>query len=290
MTLVIAHKTGNHISLSSDSRISLGKEGSANYGTYDHGIKVLSLPLNIYSPSEPEKQPTLEYNYEIGLAFAGSTVSAYTIKESIYEILKNLQYIPNYTDLSMENIAKLVFNVYKKLSLVLCQTMNKEGMCLVILSGYCLIQKIIRTFKFYYDNSTKQILYEEILKEDGIDFFGSGDSEAKKIHSKNFGSKVTDIFIPLHIIKKVIKDNNIGNVGGGLQYGEFKNYNFKIYGIEDYEIGDDDCPKRLYQLRGINLYQDEFESYNDGFHISYEFKTPFECEFQKLYKEYSRVR
>ncbi|WKZ76141.1 MAG: hypothetical protein QY303_04995 [Vicingaceae bacterium] len=278
MTLVIAHRLNNHISLSSDSRISFGTAGHIDYG-----IKVFSVPVKIYSPTSSETNITnLDYDYKLGLAVVGSAINAYTVKESVYEILQHLQYLPGYTDLSMEGIAGLVFKVFKKTTLDLGDIIQANGICELILAGYCPIQNKVRIYKFSCDTSTYPIrpFHEEILIENGIEFFGSGKTEANNIHTQNINLS------PLHIIRQVINDGKVSTVGGGLQYGEFVINNFTIYGVENYELnGDGTFKEYLYTLRGINLYKDEFERGDDGFHVAYKFKRPFEQEIKNIWRQ-----
>jgi hypothetical protein len=278
MTLVIAHRLNNHISLSSDSRISFGTAVH-----FDYGIKVFSVPVKIYSPTSSETNITnLDYDYKLGLAVVGSAINAYTVKESVYEILQHLQYLPGYTDLSMEGIAGLVFKVFKKTTLDLGDIIQANGICELILAGYCPIQNKVRIYKFSCDTSTYPIrpFHEEILIANGIEFFGRGKTEANNIHTQNINLS------PLHIIRQVINDGRVATVGGGLQYGEFVINNFTIYGVENYELNDDGTFKEhLYTLRGINLYKDEFERGNDGFHIAYKFKRPFEQEIKNIWRQ-----
>lgn len=278
MTLVIAHRLNNHISLSSDSRISFGTSGHIDYG-----IKIFSVPVKIYSPTSSETNITnLDYDYKLGLAVVGSAINAYTVKESVYEILQHLQYLPGYTDLSMEGIAGLVFKVFKKTTIDLGDIIQANGICELILAGYCPIQNKVRIYKFSCDTSTYPIrpFHEEILTNNGIEFFGSGKTEANNIHTQNIHLS------PLHIIRQVINDNKVLTVGGGLQYGEFVINNFKIYGVENYELNDDGTFKEyLYTLRGINLYKDEFERSDDGFHVAYKFKRPFEQEIDNICRQ-----
>lgn len=278
MTLVIEHRLNNHISLSSDSRISFGTAGHIDYG-----IKVFSVPVKIYSPTSSETNITnLDYDYKLGLAVVGSAINAYTVKESVYEILQHLQNLPGYTDLSMEGIAGLVFKVFKKTTLDLGDIIQANGICELILAGYCPIQNKVRIYKFSCDTSTYPIrpFHEEILIASGIEFFGSGKTEANNIYTQNINLS------PLHIIRQVINAGKVATFGGGLQYGEFVINNFTIYGVENYELNDDGTFKEyLYTLRGINLYKDEFERGDDGFHVAYKFKRPFEQEIKNIWRQ-----
>ncbi|MFC4263851.1 hypothetical protein ACFOWM_13220 [Ferruginibacter yonginensis] len=273
MTLVIAQKHNNTVTLSSDSRISFGTSGHIDYG-----IKVFSVPVKIFSPTNSETNTNnLDYDHILGVAVVGSAINAYTVKESVYEILQNLQYIPGYTDLSMYGISKLVFKIFEKTTLDLGKIIQENGLCGLILTGYCAVQKKIRTFYFSCDTTDYPIrpFYEEILKENGIRFFGSGEKEAEQIHTQN------TTLTPSHIIRQVIREGKVNSVGGGIQYGEIVEKNFKVYGIADYSLTEDGRFKEhIYTLRGINLYKDDFEKESDGFHISYPFKMPFESEIQ----------
>lgn len=177
MTLVIAHKFNNSITLSSDSRISFGSNGNI-----DHGIKIFSVPVQIFSPTSSETNiTTLDYNHKLGLAIAGSAINAYTVKESVYEILQHLQYMPDYTDISMDGISRLVFKVFNKTTLYLGSIIQWKGLCELILAGYCPKQSKIRAFKFTCDTSNYPIrpFCKEILQNNGMEFSGSGSSEAE---------------------------------------------------------------------------------------------------------------
>ena len=68
-------------------------------------------------------------------------------------------------------------------------------------------------------------------------------------------------------------------VGGGLQYGEFVDNDFRIFGVVDNDINEDGTfNKYLFTLRGIDIYKGDFERPEDGFHIEYNFKEPFRNE------------
>lgn len=268
---------GNHISLSSDSRISFGTAGHIDYG-----IKVFSVPVKIYSPTSAETNITnLDYNYKLGLAITGSAINAYTVKESVYEMLQHLQYIPGYTDLSMDGIAALILKVFKKSTLDLGGIMRTNGISELIISGYCPSQNKPRIFYFFCDISNFPIQpeYREILTNDGMEFFGSGKDEAQHAFDNN------PLLSPLHILRKVINEGKVTSVGGGMQYGEFVGNNFTIFGIEDYTVNADGSFKEyLYTLRGLNLYKEEFEAESDDFHVAYSFKRPFEKEIDAIWQ------
>ena len=105
MTLCIVWRTEDNVHFCSDSRLTATANSYA-----DVAIKVLPLAVNIYSPRNPDKERTLAHSGEIGMCFAGSAVNSLFLKESIAELLKELQYAPEYTDLSMDGLARFIFN------------------------------------------------------------------------------------------------------------------------------------------------------------------------------------
>lgn len=275
MTLVIAHRLKNKVSLTSDSRLNFGASGFIDYG-----IKIFSVPVNIYSqPDRRTKSKELIYSKNMGLAVVGSAMNAYTIKESVSEILQHLHYLSDRTDMSMTGIAKIVYKVFCRTTLDFGDLMQRNGICELILTGYCPQKKVQRVYKFSCDTSGYPIKpnYEEILIDDGMVFFGSGTIEAKKIYQENTNLK------PVFIVKRVILESKVDTVGGVIQYGEFLEDNFNIYGVEDYTLKEDGSFNKFhYSLRGVNLYIKELEPDYDGFEVVYKFLRPFKNEKDKL--------
>ena len=67
------------------------------------------------------------------------------------------------------------------------------------------------------------------------------------------------------------------------QTGHIEGFNFKFFGVEDYTVDEHGNFKEyLHTLRGINLYKEDFETGDDGFHISYTFLQPFEKDIEAL--------
>ena len=75
MTLCVAWKVGKGVFLASDSRISTGDKYS------DYGIKVIPVPVTIFSPSEEGKKANIAFQSTYGMCFAGSFVGAYVVRE-----------------------------------------------------------------------------------------------------------------------------------------------------------------------------------------------------------------
>jgi hypothetical protein len=271
MTLIIANRFGSSISLCSDSRISFKDEKM-----YDNGIKIFSVPVKIYSAQKTrEDLRTLDFDYKIGLGIVGSTFNSYTIKESIYEMLQNLEYKRGIDEISLDSIVKLVFKVYNTISIDIENILGPSARCEILLVGHCPKKNRNQIFRFFWDTENLyEPTFKEILKgELEIDFFGSGANIAKEVYRKNPNAS------SFKVIKMVVDNENVMDVGGDLQYGVIQRKNFEVRGIIYDEQNADGSFKRLvYKLRGINMDKGDFQNPDDELFVSYTYSNPFNDE------------
>ncbi|PTN04481.1 hypothetical protein C8N47_13116 [Mangrovibacterium marinum] len=272
MTLCLAWKSGNNIHFASDSRLSMNSDCSS---FIDFGIKIFSIPVKIFSPTNFEtQQQTLDYDYKIGLCFAGSSTNSYIIKEAIYEVLQRLQYT-HYTDFSMNGIAKLISKFHEHTSQKVCSVLREKGLAGFFLTGFCPKDKLLKTYKFELDLSDFPIksTFKQILVDNWIECLGSGKDEAEKYIKK------LQNLSPIKLLRNIINSERVPSVGGAIQYGDFDDENnFTIKGVDDYEINNNNLIRRKLLLRGTQLYENDIVLDFDDFHISYTFIQPFEKE------------
>ena len=170
MTLVIAQRIHDNVTFSSDSRMTFGTDG-----IFDLCIKIFKVNARLRGPARSaEDFNNWEFDYDYGLAVVGSSINSYTVKDSISEIIANLQYISDHSDISITGIGLLVLKVYSDISLQLSQILRERGICEILLTGYCLIQKRIRILHFYtkVNDTGLDFGFREILENDGVMFFG----------------------------------------------------------------------------------------------------------------------
>jgi len=270
MTLCIAWKSKKNVHIASDSRLTIKKDGAANF--VDIGIKVFSVPVTIYTPTDSiTGQKAIIYKHSVGLCFAGYTTNAYVVKESIYEVLQNLQCSP-YSEFSFFGICNLILKFYEHTSRKLCEIMRQDGVADFIISGYCPEKNSIRSFKFTLntdDFPVKGVCEEVLINEGDIVPLGSG---------KGRFVELLPIKSPIHSLKKVINDEQTKDVGGSIQYGDFdENHNFIVKGIRDYEITDGYLRTKLV-IRGSEMYENDILLSDDDLHISYTYINPFSDE------------
>lgn len=265
MTLVIANRTDKKVSFSSDTRISFGQSGY-----FDKGIKIFSVPFKLKGPVKTiEDFDKYEFEHDYGIAVIGSSINAYTVKDSIAEILPNMQYLTNLSDVSIPSIGKLVLRAYREISKELTETLQKDGLSEILLGGYCLHQRKVRLLRFYPEILEDSVDYrfEEILISNGISFFGSGKELAEEIY------KIDSNLNPLQIIKKVIDSEKIKSVGGNVQYGAFYKENFKISGVIERTVDKD----------GNTV---ETKKYRRGFRIQNEMEDSLKPPYIFIYYDY----
>ncbi len=251
MTLCIAWKNKGIIEFWSDSRISFAD--SKNH--VDLAVKVIKVPVNIYKVNEDEPS----YKFDWGLCFAGGTNTIYYIKDFIYENLLRLEYIDSKVDISADTIVGYVTKLYRLAISKYVTHLQKQGVCSIIIGGYCPHENRIRVFKlsFIDFDSTDgvdraNIECNELFLKGDIEFIGSGSAEAMRLYNEG-------ITKPNDILEAVINSNKVPSVGGQIQCGIFEYMKFDIRG---YSYTSDN--KTSYALRGIETYDPElFNSVND---------------------------
>lgn len=227
MTLCVLWKQDGNVHFASDSRLTLGSNSYT-----DIAIKVMTAPYTIHAPlMEGEENKKVIYTGDVGICFAGSAINSLFIKETVSELLKNLQFVPDHTDLTIRNLALLVFKVYKKISEELCSTILREkGISEFFLTGLLPNDDTAKTYCFSTDPKTNIHTYKEILLNEGeVIFSGTGKvkaEEIKKQKNKYYKSE-------LSILADVIFDDDVPSVGGNIQYGRLTNCTFKTYGVHE---------------------------------------------------------
>lgn len=212
------------------------------------------------------KSKEYEFQYDYGLAVIGSSINAYTVKESIAELLANLQYLSNISDISIIGIGHIILKVYEDVSNELSKTLREKGLSEILVGGFCVIGKRIRVLRFFPKIEAHKVEYffEEVLHEDGIRFWGSAKKISEEIYKEN------DKLKPLQIVKMAIQSGKDNAIGGPLQSGGFYDENFRISGVSDKvpsENGSTVVTKRY--LRGFELDQSKVTEEYPYLFVSY---------------------
>lgn len=240
MTLCIAWRDGKgHVHLASDSRVTVAANSFE-----DVAVKVTRIPCEIFPPSSDLVNGDEIIRISLGMAFAGSHLGAYVIKESLVEVLGRLQFVPGVTEISMDKIVKIAFHAYEKLSKKLCSTsIGKNGISEIFLVGFCLKQEKVRAFKLSTNPTTNIHSCTEILVNGSprIELSGSGKTATSLQANLNTN--------PLRALKDVIDDSSRQDVGGSFQYGVCTTKSFEIFC--EYLIDPNGIP--AYMRAGLNI-------------------------------------
>jgi hypothetical protein len=280
MTLCIAWKDDKDICFSTDSRISISENQYA-----DIGIKIMQIPVLIKAPTPVETGiEEIIYDYKLGMCFCGDTTNALLIKETILEVLQNLQLLPYYTDFSMQGICILIKGFLENISNNLRDGLDWESDIEFLIGGYCPVTLSVRTYKFqlvdYGDHF--ETMYDEVLLGDtDIELMGTGAEKARELIAER--SIFNGIGL-LKVLRDICYDDTVPSVGGYLQFGKFCNNNFRIFGVMDYEISPDQEMEYIFAYRGTVFYKDKFEAAEVNFHIAVDFIRPFQDEIDAFWK------
>lgn len=281
MTLCIAWRKGGKIKFASDSRVSLDDEHYA-----DIGIKIMQIPVKIKNPTPVQTGiEDVVYEYTLGMCYSGDTTNALLIKETIAEVLQNLQLHPFYTDFSLKGISRVITKFLENTSNHLKSGLDWDSDIEFMIGGYCPSIENVTVFKFQlveYDDHYETICDEVLQDEDDIEIMGSGRESAEYLIDElniKAGKSL------LKVIRDVCANDSIPSVGGYLQYGHFENNNFKIFGVQDYKIHPDGEFEYIYAYRGSVLYKDKFEADESDYHIATTFITPFEDEINSFWNQ-----
>lgn len=237
----------------SDSRITLDSEHS------DYGIKIIPFPLKIYGPqySQTGKIPKL-FDKTYGFCFSGAFLGAQTIREFLFIILQQLQATP-YTDKSFENICNLVFKFYQHIIGQISNELKKDVDIDFYFTGFCPKDEVVKVAKFFSTrshgkfNTFKTVLNHSHPNPNAI---GSGKGDfytlLKGKINKNHWKEI------ISVIKELIDNSGITEVGGNIQYANFDNKgNFKTAGMIMYAKNQQHWDVK-YCIAGIDMNGDEF--------------------------------
>ncbi len=200
------------------------------------------------------------------MCFAGSAINSLLLKETVVELLRDIQYAAGYSDTSMDGLAAFVFKAYKLISQNICATtMRERGRAEILLSGHCSRMNSLRSFLLTTDNMNHHS-FSEVLVDDGHEFLGSGKSKARNLLP--IAPTDRDFF---EVLRKVINDDSVPGVGGNIQYGTFEGKLFRIFGIVELAEG------VHYWRGGIDLNSQNFMGTHDALVPAYKYIDPFQA-------------
>ena len=247
MTLCIAWKKGNEISLISDSRLTTN-----NLVVSENANKIFSIYVNLYRGSYKSRKHI--HSTKFGLCFAGSYLNGSVLADCISELTSELLFnkeLPTFLEIS--NIAFLVF---KKVTSAHMTIHRENAFAEVFFSGYDFQTMKSKIAKFSCHLEGNQLKFNhEILSMQENSFLYLGSKQAKSRATELFNLNGVTLTTPFQIMQEIISSSSFPEVGGAIQYGcLLKGKYFRIYGFME----PDNTPmgfKRLF--RNIPISQEE---------------------------------
>lgn len=273
MTLCAIWLHQGAVALASDSR--LPGEGLARLDTC---IKVVRVPVRWHlATREGEGQPEFSGETHLGIAFAGSFITAYTVKEAFGELFRRFQVVPQAIRPSMDVAVEFITELYTHITREICSAVLEDKTAGLFVAGYCPEQRRVRAFSLTFQEFSYPLspTIVELTVTPSPKFIGSGSPLATKLMSVE-GADV------LKVMRTIIRDDDVKDVGGPLQYGKFSGDDFHVYGVEDYELVDDKKLKVRMLYRGIDLSVVTRAIGESGAHPAARFICPFASDINNL--------
>jgi len=207
MTICAIYKQADSIWMISDSRLTVGQS------PIDVGVKISALPYKIFGPTEPDGRTRKVYSEgRIGFCFAGSSLTAYAIKESISEIIANIQTTIEEEILSFTHLNEIIFNAYSHLTKEIGTLLGSNNITQIVTCGKLAQDKSPHVFRLtcrldgMFDSS------EIFFEENHYEIFGSASSRVDPEKCATLGGVI-------HEVNRIACDSSATDVGPPLQIG-----------------------------------------------------------------------
>lgn len=214
----------NNIHMATDSRLSNG------VSVLDHCLKISKLNCEVHECNDLSgENKVFIRRVNLAISFCGGFVSAYTIKESLTEILNQMVLFPDSSHISMDLITDVALMVYDKVVRAAVEYSNsKSGACSFYIAGFCPKANEMEMYKLSVRvNPSQDGFYcfkEKCFQTNDYIIDGSGatflmktdtlDNHFKKAYSINQKMPLLDLLL------LVINDGTCDTVGGAIQYAK----------------------------------------------------------------------
>jgi len=276
MTLCIAWADSeDELYFAADSRLTLG-----NSPAIDSCAKIVRLPVRIRLLGTESSS----YEWTIGLAFAGSFITAYTVREILLELLPLTQVVEEHVKPSLQFVVSVIARVFEDVCREVTESLFEAGSAELLVGGYCPVEEHLRLFHIAPQRLADGIKFLSVEKSlETPLFIGSGAAAAS-----NLAANVPNRSLPA-VLRDIIRDNDVPTVGGPIQIGKFEGQDFKIFGIQDYEIRDGQVVVQ-YLYRGVKVRRLVEDLGIPYAHFATSYLAPFLHDIDKLVEEGNLVK
>lgn len=251
MTLSVAWRFQNRISVASDSRISNLENGYA-----DIGVKILECPVQVISAIDHATGNfEVIHKSTVGIGIAGSFMTAYLVKEQIADVLQHLQFVGGRESLSFSKLAEAAFKIYRH-GIDTLRRQQQFGIDSdMFIIGRCPATGEVAAAKFFVDGNDGVVRHLPILenrRDFTFDALGAGEERLReRIHARLAAGPCVVDYMVLEELRAMIVRGEVASVGGAIQYGKIEERDFEIYGVVDHRW-DGGRPYPMPSVRGID--------------------------------------
>ena len=245
------------------------------------GIKIMEIPIQIFSATDEKLgKAELLFSQKYGMAFAGSYFTAFLMKELVAEVLTHSQFLGTAEFISFTKICDFVLRFHKHFHEKIRDHLTTDYEVDFFLGGYCPQAKKIRVAKFFVDLASGQPNYSEILQATGFtcETIGVDSGQKRFTELMNLslsGPPCRTHFAAFRRLWDVIRDPEIPLVAGAVQYGEFENNDFKMFGAYDVKFENGRMNSRMY-VRGTDVDAITLTYQPQTLHIGYTYGNLFD--------------
>jgi hypothetical protein len=208
-------------------------------------------------------------------------LTAYLVKESISELLFNLQFVAPRENLTFHKICEVVFACFSRVVKEL-NGLDAD----FILVGSCPADRRSHAAKFYRDVDD-ELKWKSVLDERpfSYDAIGSGEDAFRILFDewRQSGSRVH--FGVFDVLDRILSNGTVPSVGGAVQYGQIEaEAEFKLFGVQDYMRNGDQLEIKQ-TFRGMEL-KELYEGKDIcDLNIHYGFIDPFHVKKKRIFRE-----
>ncbi len=284
MSLCVAWRFADKFCLASESCITIGAEQRMC------GVKVVQVPVRIISATDAHTgNYSTVFQSVFGLTFSGQFLTAYLVRETISEVLFNLQYLRTRESLRFESVCEVVFRAYRRI----VDDLNGDGFghdLDILLMGTCPATQVSKAAQFFRDEADGVLKWKLVLEQSPFSYVavGSGDNRFHEVLAVRRKTEHRVHFAVLQSLHEIAENREIPSVGGGIQYGEVEaGGEFRLFGTLDF-VKRNGQVESVQLVRGVELKTIHEGVGFDDLHVHYSFISPYEAKRDRLLAEVSQ--
>jgi GrpB-like predicted nucleotidyltransferase (UPF0157 family) len=217
------------------------------------------------------------------MAFTGTYLAAFLLKELISEVLSHTQFAGGAESVCFDHICGLVCDFHGYFYGQIRDHLPAHHRLEFFLGGFCPQAQRIRIAKFSVDGGTGRSEWREILQAPGFSFetIGVDDGQARfrELMELSLTTRCSEHFTVFRRLWDVIRDPEIKWVTGAIQYGEFLARDFRLVGSFDVRLDQGRLMGRTF-VRGTDLENARRPVGVNDLHVQYSFSNPFAADIR----------